>query len=209
MKKKLLLLILIIVVIILTVILYINWSLKPLPEERRNMSTSNIRMLVNMEDVDDRTPIVRTYIKEEFDNFDENELNKKKEIVNGNIEGDIPALKIENGIGVIKISFEKTENGTEGETVAKVIPENIPEIKISVLETLYSEEEPKEISNSLIESEEGGIYSYEIKGYLNNERVISDEKEDFFIESMYIEIYYKVDDEDYVSIFAINTVQDK
>lgn len=89
--KKILLSIFIIVIIISAVLIYINWSLKPIPGEKRNISTSNVRMLVNMED--ERTPIIRTYSKKEFDNFDENEINKIKNIVNGNIEGDVPLLK--------------------------------------------------------------------------------------------------------------------
>lgn len=204
MKKKILFSILTIFVIILGIFTYINYSLKPLPENKRNISTSDVNVTVKLKDAVNRTPIIRTYTKEEFKKMDENEIARIKEIVNGNIEGDVPALKIENGKGSIEISFEKIEN----KTTVKVIPENIPEIKISVLETLYSKDEPKEIIDSLTETEEGK-YLYEIKKYLNVEETYLDENVEFNMESMYIEIYYEIDNEEYVSIFAINTIQDK
>lgn len=205
--KKILLAILIIVIIISVVLIYINRLYTPLPEEKRNISVSNVRMLVNMED--ERTPIIRTYTKEEFDNFDENEINKIKGIVSGNIEGDVPALKIENGRGILEFSFEQIEKNNDFEVKSKIIPEDIPKIKISALETLYSKEEPKEINGSLIESEKEEIYLYEIKRYFDKSDLYYDENDDFFMESMFIEINYEIGKESYISIFAINTIKDK
>lgn len=83
--RKILISILIIFIFILVVVTYINWSLKPLPEEKRNISTTNVKMLVDIASSENRTPIIRTYTKEEFDNFHENELKKIKNIVKGNI----------------------------------------------------------------------------------------------------------------------------
>lgn len=208
MKKKVLFSTLIII-IISGILIYINWSFTPLPKGKRNISTSNVRMVAKLEDVNNRTPIVKTYTKVQFDQFDEKEISNIKEIVSGNIEGDVPTLKIENGVGVVGISFEKMENTIEEEASTKLIPDKIPKIKMSVLETLYSEEEPIEISDSLIEGEEEGIYFYEIERYLDNEEIYFDEKENFYMESMYIEIHYKIADENYVSIFAINTLGDR
>ncbi|MBU5255343.1 hypothetical protein [Tissierella praeacuta] len=95
------------------------------------------------------------------------------------------------------------KNGEEIEV--KIIPDDIPKIKIFALETLYSPKEPREINDSLIESEEEGIYLYELKKYSNSAQVYGDEEDGFFLEAMFIEIYYEVDKESYVSIFAINT----
>lgn len=198
----------IILFIIVGVFVYINWTFQPLSENKRNMSTSDIKMTVILKDTANRTPIIRTYTKEEFDKLDESGIARVKEVVNGNIEGDVPALKIENGIGPIEITFEKTENKGKEETAIKVIPEDVPEIKISVLETLYSDNKPKEIIDSLTESEEGK-YVYEIKKYLHTQKIQIDEMKEFYAESMYIQIHYQIDGENYVSIFAINTIQDK
>ncbi len=207
MKNKISFLI-IILLIIAGVFVYINWTFQPLSENKRNMSTSDIKMTVILKDTANRTPIIRTYTKEEFDKLDESGIARVKEVVNGNIEGDVPALKIENGIGPIEITFEKTENKGKEETAIKVIPEDVPEIKISVLETLYSDNKPKEIIDSLTESEEGK-YVYEIKKYLHTQKIQIDEMKEFYAESMYIQIHYQIDGENYVSIFAINTIQDK
>lgn len=158
---------------------------------------------------DERAPIIRTYSKKEFDNFDENEINKIKDIVNGNIEGDVPLLKIENGRGILEISFEMIEKSNDFKVTAKIIPKDIPKIKISVLETLYSKEEAKEINDSLIKGEKEGIYLYEIKKYFNQGEIYHNENDGFFMESMFIEINYEIDKESYISIFAINTMGDK
>jgi len=71
--KKILLSMMTIIIIISAGFIFINGLFKPLPEEKRNLSTSNIKMLVNVES--NRIAIVRTYTKEEFDKFDENKIN--------------------------------------------------------------------------------------------------------------------------------------
>ncbi len=173
------------------------------PEKNRNKSSSDVKMIVDFQDVDNRTPIIRTYTKEEFASFDKKEIEDIKDTINGNIEGDIPALVLENGTGKLKISFENDTSSAS----ARVNPDNVPKIKISVLDSIYSEEQPKEISDLLIESEEETIYLYEIKRILNKEEVSFDENEDFFMESMFIEIEYEIDNKNYISIFAINTIE--
>jgi len=208
--KKILFSILSIGIIITGVLIYINWSFKPLPEEKRNMSTSNVRMLVNMEDIDWRTPIIRTYTKEEFDSFDENEMNKVKGIVSGNVEGDVPILKIENGIGMVEVSFEKIDKGDGFEVIGKIIPDDFPKIKISALDTLYSKEEPKIINDVMAKRKEtGATYRYEIKRYFKEGEIYHNENDELFMESMFIEINYEINKESYVSIFAINTIEYK
>lgn len=202
MIKKVLLSILIFVVLISAVLIYTNGLLTPLPEDKRNVSTSDVKILVNIGD--SRTAIIRTYTKEEFDKFDEKKINKIKGIVNGNIEGDIPALRIADGVGTLELSFEGIN---EAEISTKIVPDSIPKIKISVP---YYKDESKIISDSLIESKETeGIYLYEIKRYLNQDDTYYDESDEFFMESMFIEINYEIDKENYVSIFAINTIEYK
>lgn len=206
--KKVLFSILIVFLLIVGVSLYINWATTPLPEDKRNISNTDVKMLIDIPDVADRTPIIRTYTKEEFDNFNEKEREKIRDMVSGSIEGDVPALKIENGTGILKISFEKIEKNGEERKAVKAIPDDVPKIKISALETLYSREEPKEINDSLIESEEG-IYLYEVKRYLNQDRIYHDKDDEFFMEGIFIEVNYEINREKYVSFFAINTLEYK
>lgn len=206
--KKILIVLAIILIIIVGGLTYIDWSLKPLPEEKRNISSSNIKMIVDMEDTDYRTPIIRTYTKEEFDSFDQDELDKIKDLVNGNIEGDIPALKIEDGRGILEISFQMIDNNKDYQVVGEIVPDDIPKIKIGV--TNYDSQQSKRtIENSFIESEEEGIYLYEIKRYFDDEELENFDKEEFFMEFMYIEVDFEINKEKYVSIFAIHTVEDK
>lgn len=207
--KKVLFSMSIIVSFILVVILYINWSLKPIPEEERNISTTDIKMLADIPDVANRTPIIRTYTKEEFDNFDENELKKIRNIVNGKLEGYIPALEIENGVGIIEISFEKITENYDFTVTGRVVPDDIPKIKILALETLDSKEKPKVINNLLVKSEVEGTYLYEISRYFNQDEIYHNENDDFFMETIFIEVAYEIDNKSYVSIFAINTIEYK
>ena len=84
-------------IIIIGIFIYLDWSLTPLPEIKRNISSSDIKIIVDFPDRANRTPIIRTYTKEEFINFNQKEIEKIKDTINGNIEGDIPALVLENG----------------------------------------------------------------------------------------------------------------
>lgn len=209
MKKKGLISVLVIIVIISLVAIFTNNLWKPLPEDKRNLSTSDIKMFVNI-DNSGITPIVRTYTKEEFDKFNENEINKIKNTVDGNIEGDIPQLLIKDGVGIFEVSFSMIDEKDNSIVKSKIIPDSIPEIKMVLLETIYSKEELKEIHDSLIvNSESEGIYSYEVKKYFNNEELLSVEDDEPYRLSMFIEISYEINNKRYVSIFAINTREDK
>lgn len=200
---------LVIIVMISLVVIFTNGLWRPLPEDERNISTSNIQMLVNIDGgrtPDARTPIVRTYTKEEFDKFNENEINNIKTTVDGNIEGDIPQLLIKDGIGIFEISFTMIDEKDKSVIETKIIPDSIPKIKIALLETIYSREELKEIQDSLIvNSANEGVYSYEVKKYFNNEELLSVEDDEPYRLSMFIEISYEINNKGYVSIFAINT----
>lgn len=203
MKNKVLLPTLIIFVIISGMLIYINWLLKPLPREKRNTSTSDVKMVVRLEDVDNRIPIVLTYTREEFDDFDETKINEIKEKVNGNIEGDIPALVLQGGTGEIKFQFE------ENSASVKTNPKSIPEIKISA-SPISDQKNSKEFRGLLIKN--GNMYSYKLKRYfpelIDRENSLY-ENDKFFMESVYVEINYEIDGKEYVSIFAINTMEYK
>lgn len=207
-RKKVLISILVVIVLISAIFVYINSQLKPLAEDKRNISNTDVKMIVDLVDTTDRTPIIRTYTKEEFDSFTEKELKEVREVVSGNIEGDVPAFIIENGNEFIKLNFQRNEERID-DVESKVNPDNNAEIRIFPLDSLYShrKHEPGElrvINDLLAESEDSGTYEYEIKRHLNEELIYKDEEGEFFVEAAFIEIEYKIDNKTYVSIFGLN-----
>ena len=111
-KRNVLLLVMVLLTLICGTIIYINSSLTPMPENKRNITATDIKMLMDFPDKANRTPIVRTYAKEEFDNFKVTKVDKLRRLTSGNIEGDIPALVLDDGVGVIRFSFERTDDRT-------------------------------------------------------------------------------------------------
>lgn len=169
---------------------YVNQSTKALPEEKRIISISDDKMMVALGDW--RTPIIRTYTKEEYNSFTEKELDEIKDIINGNIEGDVPALRLEGGKGLLLIHFLNKEE-------AKIKPESVAKIKLFILDSLFSEEEPIVIEDIFTENQdEEGIYLYEVESYLPS-----------FHESIYIEVEYMIGGEEYVSVFGIDVIDDR
>lgn len=188
--KKVLIPIIVVILIAAAALAYINQTTKALPEEERIISISDDKMMVALGDW--RTPIIRTYSKEEYNDFTEKELDKIKDIINGNIEGDVPALRLEDGKGLLLIHFLNKEE-------AKTKPDTVPKIKLFVLDSLFSEEEPIVIDDIFTENQdEEGIYLYEVESYLPS-----------FHESIYIEVEYVIDGEEYVSVFGINVIDDR
>lgn len=204
MKKKTTWFILLAIAVIAAIFLYMQWTLKPLPEAKRNQSTTDITMIVGVRDTADRTPIIRTYTLDEYDAMDSKQIARVREVVNGNIEGDVPAVKLENGRSRIDFSFADT---SDGRNAVPIIPDTVPDIRITSLETLYSEEEPVELSDTLAEGEKEGSYYYTIQRYQNFEGKSLDGNEEFYVEALYIEIQFVIDGESYVSLFAINTLE--
>ena len=206
MKKKGLLFILIPLIVIAGIFVFLQLSTRPLPDEQRNLSTTDITMQVRIDDPTNRTPIVRTYKKEEFDALNDSERARLKDTVNGNVEGDVPAVHLENSTGLMEFAFVRTERPAGDQTPVPLVSENRPELKIAVQETLYSEAELLAIRDFLTETEDGS-YRYEIQRYLTPGMIPAEENTEFHTESMYIEVHYQVDGELYVSVFAVNTVE--
>ncbi len=206
MLKKIMIALAVIIIIIAGFFIYSYYSLKPLPEAKRNISTTDVKMLVTIKDSANRTAIVRTYTKEEYDKMNENKIEKLKNTIKGNIEGDIPAVILENGKGKIEFSFEKNEN--KKDTSTSLIPADTPEIRMSVLETIYSSQKPIEFTDTLTETGEKGKYLYEIKRHLNTEPIEYLENKKAYFESIFIEVSYKIDGKDYISFFAVNVIEE-
>ena len=204
-KRNVLLLVMVLLTLICGTIIYINSSLTPMPENKRNITATDISMFMDFPDKANRAPIVRTYTKEEFDSFKVAKMDKLRRLTSGNIEGDIPALVLDDGIGVIRFSFERID---EQDIVSrgKIVTDEMPNIRI---ETLYSQEEPVVIDDILMASEETGIYLYEVKSRLKQDKTYHHENDSFIMEGLFIKVQYSIDGKEYVSITAINTIEYK
>lgn len=178
------------IVIILTIILFaaIQIYFSPTPNFRRNNSMNGVKVNIQVSN-DERKPIVRTFEREKFENLSEKEIMKLRDTIGGRIEGDIPCIHL---IYDNKIYFEFTKDG-------KVYEPEIPKIKIFASASHYADDQKQRVIEGELDRLDDGRYFYETKRY-------STQFEKYFLEYLRIEIYYTIDDVDYVSTFG--TFQD-
>ena len=174
--------ILILLLIILFAAIQIYFS--PTPDFRRNNSVHGVKVNIRVSN-DERKPIVRTFEKEEFENLSENKLMKVKDTVDGRIEGDIPCIHLNEDN---KIYFTFEEDG-------EIYEPEIPKIKIFAHASHYEDKQKNRIIEGELDRLDDGRYFYETKRY-------STQFEKYFLEYLRIEIYYTIDDVDYVSTFG-------
>lgn len=115
------------------------------------------------------------------------------DIINGNIEGDIPAVRIYEDKAIIYINFYKDEE--------PIMPDYLPEIEIEVPQdeastAAYSVENNKIIFDEL--TEEDGEYSYKFERYRTQYEL-------YFMHYNIVKIRYEIDGEKYISIFGLNS----
>lgn len=93
--------------LILALAAFIIYTLSPTPSFMRNKEVDGIRIEAKISN-DDRSPIIRTYTKNEFDNFDQEKIEKINNKISGRIEGDLPSIHLlEND----KINFTFYKDG--------------------------------------------------------------------------------------------------
>ena len=178
------------IVIILTIILFaaIQIYFYPTPNFRRNNSMNGVKVNIQVSN-DERKPIVRTFEREKFESLPESKVMKVRDKIAGRIEGDIPCIHL---IYDNKIYFEFTKDG-------KVYEPEIPKIKIFASASHYADDKKQRVIEGGLDRLDDGRYFYETKRY-------STQFEKYFLEYLRIEIYYTIDDVDYVSTFG--TFQD-
>ncbi len=178
------------IVIILTIILFaaIQIYFSPTPNFRRNNSMNGVKVNIQVSN-DERKPIVRTFEREKFERLPESKVMKVRDKIAGRIEGDIPCIHL---IYDNKIYFEFTKDG-------KVYEPEIPKIKIFASASHYADDQKQRVIEGELDRLDDGRYFYETKRY-------STQFEKYFLEYLRIEIYYTIDDVDYVSTFG--TFQD-
>lgn len=189
MTKKIILIAVILIVVIPCVIWFaLTLFFLPTPDAMRNLSTTDVKIMVGFPASEERKAITRTYTKEEFESFSASKMDKIKEDVSGNIEGDIPCLDLEDEKGVLKFSFQTSEG--------LCLPDSKPSIQIDVRESPWSDEEGRIIKDELSMGEDG-LYFYEMHRYRT-------QYEKLFMEFSLIEVTYKIHGKEYISLFAIN-----
>lgn len=178
------------IVIILTIILFaaIQIYFSPTPIFRRNNSMNGVKVNIQVSN-DERKPIVRTFEREEFESLPESKVMKVRDKIAGRVEGDIPCIHLNYDN---KIYFEFTKDG-------KVYEPEIPKIKIFASASHYADDQKQRVIEGELDRLDDGRYFYETKRY-------STQFEKYFLEYLRIEIYYTIDDVDYVSTFG--TFQD-
>lgn len=183
------------IIIIASLSVLMTGCFQPTKDSKRNVSTSDVKMEMSVEDPSDRTPIIRTYTKDEYSNLDKKELIDVKNTVNGKAEGDIPRNYLGDGKEIVKFTFTK-----DGE---KMKLDSDPVVKFELYPDLmmpYKENPPYEVRNLDVEldKEDDYTYTHEMERYVV-------QREKYFIQLNFIEVEFKLDDKEYVAITALQS----
>lgn len=174
--------------LIIASITYIIFATLPTPSFMRNQEADGVKIEVEISN-DDRSPIIRTYTKEEFDSFDQEKIEEINDKISGRIEGDLPRINLVSD-NKIYINFYK-----DGK---KVDPEKT-QVKITVHAADYRDPVKKREIEDKLSKEADKTYSFATRRY-------STQYEKYFMEYLRIELIYTIEGKDYVSIFG--TFQD-
>lgn len=170
--------------ILIAIWAFILLTFRPTPGYLRNTEADGVKIEAKISD-DDRTPIIRTYNKEEFDSFEYEKLAKIEDDVDGRVEGDLPAIHLIRD-KKIYVSFYK-----DGQ---KIDPEKA-QIKITAHAADYRDPVKKREIEGKLSKEADKTYSFATKRY-------STQYEKIFTEYLQVKIAYTIDGKDYVSIFG-------
>ena len=173
--------ILIFTVIILFVGLHIYRS--PKPELKRNNSVHGVKVNIKVSN-DERTPIIRTFERAKFESLPEQKVMRVRDTIAGAIEGDIPCIHLNEDN---KFYVEFIDRG-------KVYEPEIPKIKIFA-DSYYNDKTRETVIEGELDRLDDGRYYFETKRY-------NTQFEKIFMEYLRIEMYYTIDDVDYVSTFG-------
>lgn len=174
----------IIFIVIVVLFVSINIYFSPTPNFMRNNSVNGVKINVQVSN-DDRKPIVRTFKKSEYESMSENKIMRLKDKIDGRVEGDITSINL-NKDSKIYFTFEKD---------GKIYYPETPKIRINAHASSYKDKNKKRIIEGELDRLDDGTYFYETKRY-------STQYEKYFMEYLIVEIYYTIDDVDYVSIFG-------
>lgn len=164
--------------------IFILLTFRPTPGYLRNTEADGVKIEAKISN-DDRSPIIRTYTKEEFDTFDQEKIDNIEDDVDGRVEGDLPAIHLIKD-KKIYVSFYKDDK--------RIDPEKA-HIKITAHAADYRDPIKKRKIEGNFTKEADKTYTYATKRY-------STQYEKIFVEYLQFQISYTIDGKDYVSIFG-------
>lgn len=159
-------------------------TFSPTPGYLRNTEADGVKIEAKISD-DDRTPIIRTYTKEEFDKFDQSKIEKIEDDVDGRVEGDIPCIDLLKD-NKIYISFYK-----DGK---KVDPKKT-HMEITAHASDYKDPTKTRHIEGELTNDGENTYSYATKRY-------GVQFEKYFMEYLQFEVTYTIDGKDFVSVLG-------
>lgn len=174
--------IILVALIVLTPILWfiqfwirLEYAYQPTAYEKRNRTETAARMYVNLQNQTPSDAIVYTYDKQEYDSFSERKREKVFDKVNGNMEGDIPALRFDQGETIVRFTLQ------DGVSY-NLIPKENPKLRIYQQATNLNEVQEKFFTyeSQLLKDEEGYYYDF-----ANVEFIDSDEYPTIYMEIEY------------------------
>ena len=135
--------IILVALIVLTPILWfiqfwirLEYAYQPTAYEKRNRTETAARMYVNLQNQTPSDAIVYTYDKQQYDSFSERKREKVFDKVNGNMEGDIPALRFDQGETIVRFTLQ------DGVSY-NLIPKENPKLRIYQQATNLNEVQEK------------------------------------------------------------------
>lgn len=179
--------IILVALIILTPILWfaqfwirLEYAYQSTEHEKRNITKTAAQMYVNLPNQTPSDAIVYTYDKQEYDSFSERKRERIFDKVNGNMEGDIPALRFDQGETIVRFILQDASSHNH-------IPKENPKIRIYREAANRNEGQEKFFTyeSQLLKDEEGYYYDF-----ANVEFIDSDE-----YPTIYMEIEYAYDEE--------------
>ena len=159
-------------------------TFRPTPGYLRNTEADGVKIEAKISD-DHRTPIIRTYTKEEFETFDQTKIDNIEDDVDGRVEGDIPCIDLLKD-NKIYISFYK-----DGK---KIEPEKT-HIEITAHASDYKDPTKTRHIEGELTNDGENTYSYATKRY-------GVQFEKYFMEYLQFEVTYTIDGKDYISILG-------
>ena len=183
MIKKLIKIFSIILILLVTLFVGLRIYSYPKPELKRNNSVHGVKVNIKVSN-DERTPIIRTFERAEFESLPEQKVMRVRDTIAGAIEGDIPCIHLNEDN---KFYVEFIDRG-------KVYEPEIPKIKIFA-NSYYNDKTRETVIDGDLDRLDDGRYYFETKRY-------STQFEKYFMEYLRIEIYYTFDGVDYLSTFG-------
>lgn len=154
--------IILVTLIVLTLILWfiqfwirLEYAYQPTAYEKRNRTETVARMYVNLQNQTPSDAIVYTYDKQEYDSFSERKRERIFDKVNGNMEGDIPALRFDQGETIVRFILQDASSHN-------LIPKENPKIRIYREAANLNEVQEKfsTYESQLMKDEDGYYYDF-------------------------------------------------